>query len=79
MTYFKLRHYRTLGSAFSYEWGDVAAVAAAGPADLLVTPRDGQQQRLSFAGLHDGPAPRDRLLAHAQAALAPPAGENRPV
>lgn len=61
---------RTLGPEFSYEWASVAAVEPAGPADLLVTPPGGGgPQRLSFAKLHDGPAQRDRLLAHAQAAL----------
>lgn len=49
-----------------------AAVEAAGPADLVVMGPGGARAHISFARLHDGPAQRDRLLAHAQAAQAAP-------
>ena len=64
-----------LGPAFSYEWADVRAAEPAGPADLVVVHHDGQRRRISFAGLHDGPARRDQLLAHVQAALLPMPGQ----
>ena len=55
-----------LRPAFRYEWAEVARVEPAGPADLVVVHRNGQRQRISFAGLHDGPTRRDELLAHAR-------------
>jgi|GEM_PF-3030343 len=55
------------GAGFHFRWPDVAAVEPIGPADLLVHHSDGRQQRLSLAQLHDGPALRDQLVAHAAA------------
>ena len=60
---------RLLHRAFAFSWADVAAVEPVGPADLIVVHQNGQRQRISFASLHDGPAQRDRLLAHAQTTL----------
>jgi hypothetical protein len=54
-----------LGRAFEFRWADIAVVEPVGPADLLVLDRDGRRHRYSFQSLHDGPAHRDRLLAHA--------------
>lgn len=65
---------RLLGRPFEYEWADVAAAEPAGAADLLVVHRDGRRQRLSFAGLHNGPAQRDELLARIRAVVAPQVG-----
>ena len=62
---------RQLGPAHDLRWADLAAAEPAGPADLLLRRAGGHTQRVSFAHLHDGPAHRDRLLAHARAALAP--------
>ncbi|GAB3849326.1 hypothetical protein GCM10028822_13550 [Hymenobacter terrigena] len=60
-----------LGRAHELRWADLAAAEPAGPADVLLRRHDGQTHRISFADLHDGPAHRDRLLAHAAQALAP--------
>ena len=49
---------------FQYDIAELARVEPAGAADLLLTRTNGRQQRLSFESLHDGPAHRDRLLAH---------------
>ncbi|GAB2875326.1 hypothetical protein [Hymenobacter ruber] len=62
---------KPLGRAHELRWADLAAAEPAGPADVLLHRHDGQTQRISFADLHDGPAHRDRLLAHAAQALAP--------
>lgn len=53
-----------LGRGFSFAWEDVTSVEAIGPADVLVHLTDGTEKRISFAKMHDGPAHRDRLLAH---------------
>jgi hypothetical protein len=53
-----------LGRAHELRWADLAAAEPAGPADVLLHRHDGQTQRISFADVHDGPAHRDRLLAH---------------
>lgn len=53
-----------LGAAHQLRWADVAAVEPVGSADVLVHHVDGPTRRISFAKLHDGPAHRDRLLAH---------------
>jgi hypothetical protein len=55
---------------FQYDITELAAAEPAGAADLLLTRTNGQQQRLSFEALHDGPAHRDRLLAHIRQHLA---------
>ncbi|MBF9224124.1 hypothetical protein [Hymenobacter ruricola] len=60
-----------LGRAHRLRWAEVAAVEPAGPADALVRCTDGQTHRIAFADLHEGPAHRDRLLAHAAGHLAP--------
>ncbi|MBH8570941.1 hypothetical protein KB206_18765 [Microvirga sp. STS02] len=62
---------KPLGRAHELRWADLAAAEPAGPADVLLHRHDGQTHRISFADLHDGPAHRDRLLAHAAQALAP--------
>lgn len=54
-----------LGVAHKLRWADVASVEPAGSADVIVHHVDGQPRRISFAELHDGPAHRDSLLAHA--------------
>jgi hypothetical protein len=59
-----------LGRAFEFGWADIAAVEPAGAADLVIRRTNGQQHRFSFAGIHDGPAQRDGLLAHIQNQLA---------
>ena len=56
-----------LGRAHDLRWADVATVEPAGPADVLLRRSDGRSHRVSFAHLHEGPAHRARLLAHAQA------------
>ncbi|RYU78468.1 hypothetical protein [Hymenobacter persicinus] len=60
---------RLLGPAFHVRWADVTAVEPVGAADLLVHHESGAAQRISFADLHDGPAHRDRVVAHAAARL----------
>ena len=65
---FALRTKR-LGRSCELSWADIAHVEPAGLADLLVHRRDGEHQRLSFAGLHDGASHRDRLLGHLRANL----------
>lgn len=55
-----------LGRAHELRWADIAAVEPAGPADLVVRRPSGQTHRISFADVHDGPAYRNRLLAHCQ-------------
>lgn len=52
------------GQGFQYDWAELTAAEPVGAADLILTRTNGQQQRLSFESLHDGPAHRDRLLAH---------------
>lgn len=59
-----------LGRAFDFRWNEVRAVEAEGPAGVVVHRRDGRRHPLSFARVHDGPAHRDRLLAHAAEHLA---------
>lgn len=59
-----------LSTSHDLRWADVATVEPAGPTDVLVHRPDGRTHRISFAKLHDGPAHRDRLLAHAQAYFA---------
>lgn len=55
-----------LEQPFSYTWAEVAHVEPAGSDALLVHPSaGGPPRRLAFGHLHDGPAHRDRLLAHA--------------
>ncbi|MCB2377543.1 hypothetical protein LGH70_08115 [Hymenobacter sp. BT635] len=49
---------------FHYRWAEVAALEAAGPADVIVHRVDGTRQQISFAHLHDGPRHRDRLVAY---------------
>jgi len=63
-----------LGRAQEFGWADLAAVAPAGPADVLVRRPAGQQHRISFAQVHNGAAFRDHLLAHV-AQRQPPAPE----
>ncbi|GAB3326577.1 hypothetical protein GCM10027511_36590 [Hymenobacter humi] len=58
-----------LGSAHHVRWADVAAVEPAGPTGVLIRRLDGQEHRIAFDRLHDGPAHRDRLLAHARQAM----------
>lgn len=58
-----------LGPVHNLRWTNIAAVEPDGPADMLVHCPDGQSHRISFASLHDGPAHRDRLLAHCQTAM----------
>ena len=65
---FALRTKR-LGRSCELSWADIDYVEPAGPADLLVHRRDGEHQRLSFAGLHDEASHRDRLLGHLRANL----------
>ena len=65
---FAVRTHR-LGRAHELAWADIAAVEPAGPADLLIRRTNGQSHRVSFADVHDGPAHRDRLLAHWQLAV----------
>lgn len=55
-----------LQPAFEFNWSEVESVEAVGAADVLVRCIEGREQHLSFTGLHDGPAHRDRLVAHAQ-------------
>jgi len=55
-----------LSAAHDLRWADVLSVEPAGAADLLVHRANGELQRISFADLHDGPAHRDRVLAHYQ-------------
>ena len=52
------------GRRFAYGWAEVARVEPAGETDVAVHHTDGRQQRLSFKNVYDGPAHRDRLLAH---------------
>ena len=54
-----------LRRGFSFEWEQIKAVEPVGSADVLVHLTDGTEKRISFAKMHDGPAHRDRLLAHA--------------
>jgi hypothetical protein len=54
-----------LRQGFSFAWEEVASVEPVGPADVLVHLTDGTEKQISFAKMHDGPAHRDRLLAHA--------------
>ncbi|MCB2411211.1 hypothetical protein [Hymenobacter lucidus] len=53
-----------LSRAFQYRWADVDRVEARGAADVLVHHTNGQQELISFARLHNGPAYRDQLVAH---------------
>lgn len=63
-----------LGRVHEAGWADIAAVEPAGPADVLIRHANGHTHRVSFADVHDGPAHRDRLLAHAaQQGIAPAA------
>ncbi|UOQ71835.1 hypothetical protein [Hymenobacter cellulosilyticus] len=55
-----------LSREFHFSWAEVAAVEPSGAAELIVHRTDGTRQQISFAHLHDGPAHRDRLVAHAQ-------------
>lgn len=64
---FALRTTR-LGASTALRWADIATLEPAGPADVLVHAHTGSPRRISFADLHDGPAHRDRLLAHYQQA-----------
>jgi hypothetical protein len=64
-----------LARAQELRWADVSAVEAVGPADVLVRHPNGQTRRISFENLADGPAHRDRLLAHWQEAARGPAAE----
>ncbi|GAB2793217.1 hypothetical protein HNQ93_003718 [Hymenobacter luteus] len=50
--------------SFAYTWAEVAAAQATGETDVVVRRPDGQQECLSFAGLHNGPTHRAKLLAH---------------
>ncbi|WP_460676966.1 hypothetical protein [Hymenobacter coalescens] len=50
-----------------WRWAELDAVVPAAPAEVLVRRRDGREQRISFANMHDSAALRDRLLAHAAA------------
>lgn len=52
------------GRKFRYVWADIVRVEPQGAADVLLHHADGREQRLSFAALFDGPAHRDRLVAH---------------
>ena len=65
---FALRTTR-LGRAHDLRWPEVAALEPDGPADVVVRRTNGELNRISFAALHDGPAHRDRLLAHWQLAM----------
>jgi len=55
-----------LGPAHELTWAEITAVEPEGPADVLVHGASGPPHRISFAHLHEGPAHRDRLLAHYQ-------------
>ncbi|PJJ61255.1 hypothetical protein [Hymenobacter chitinivorans] len=55
-----------LQPAFRFDWAEIETVEPVGAADVLVRCLDGRQQPISFASLHDGPAHRDRLVAHAR-------------
>jgi hypothetical protein len=57
------------GRAHHVRWADVAAAEPAGPTGVLIRRTDGQEHRIAFDRLHDGPAHRDRLLAHVQKAI----------
>ncbi|HEX8426625.1 hypothetical protein [Hymenobacter sp.] len=52
------------GRRFAYTWPEVDRLEPSEPADVIVHYRNGQQQRLSFANVQNGPAMRDQLLAH---------------
>jgi hypothetical protein len=54
---------------FSFVWSDVASVEPSGAADVEVHLKDGTTKLVSFAKLHNGPAHRDQLIAHARQAL----------
>lgn len=56
-----------LGRKFYYPWTHVARLEPLDAADVIVHRTDGRQQRLSFKGVYNGPAHRDRLLAHFRA------------
>ena len=51
---------------FSYTWAEIDRLEPSGPTDVLVHHSNGQQQKISFANVQDGPAMRDKLLAHGQ-------------
>lgn len=59
-----------LGKGFNFTWPEVARLEPQGAAEVLVHSADGQQKLLSFRSIQDGPAHRDRLLAHAQQQVA---------
>lgn len=65
---FAVRTHR-LGAAHDLRWTDIAAVEPAGSTDVLVHRPNGTLHRISFVDVHDGPAHRDRLLAHWQLAV----------
>lgn len=53
----------------AFAWSEIARLEPQGTAGVLVHYHDGRQKRLSFNSIHDGPAHRDRLLAHAAATM----------
>jgi hypothetical protein len=54
------------GQRFAYTWSEVDRLEPSGPTDVLVHHSNGQQQKISFANVQNGPAMRDQLLAHEQ-------------
>jgi hypothetical protein len=72
----KRRHLHLHGSGFSgrlhpfrrgfaVTWSDVVRIEPVGEADVRIHHSDGREQLLSFSDFHDGPAHRDRIVAHA--------------
>ena len=52
------------GKRFQYSRAEVARLEPVGAADVIVHRPGGGQQRLSFQGIYNGPAHRDRLVSH---------------
>ncbi|TLM89203.1 hypothetical protein [Hymenobacter jeollabukensis] len=54
-----------LGLLRRWHWADIDMLVPVGADELLIRRRDGQEDRLSFAPLHEGGALREQLLQHA--------------
>lgn len=52
------------GKEHNLNWSDIASAKPDGATGVVVRHTDGKEHRIVFDGLHDGPAHRDRLLAH---------------
>ncbi|SFP69423.1 hypothetical protein [Hymenobacter arizonensis] len=57
------------GKEHTLNWSDIASADPDGATGVVVRRTDGKEHRIAFDKLHDGPAHRDRLLAHLRKAI----------